>query len=113
MTTGRCLRCGAVGVVEADHPDGRARGVPLYPNVVGLLCGPCHLTKGRMDRAARVEGGPVTLRRVLGRRAAWCSFFSSGGPEVTLPAHVLEEFGHVLASIARQIPPDLPFRVDV
>lgn len=113
MTSGRCLRCGGVRTVEADHPDGRYRGVPLFPDVVGLLCGPCHVTKGRMDRAAHVEGGRVSLRRILGRRAAWCTFLASDGADLVVPAHVVDEFGLVLGSLTRQTPEDLPFRAEL
>jgi hypothetical protein len=63
-----------------------------------------------MDRAARVEGGQPTVRLVVGRRAAWCTFLASNGQPLLLPAYVVEDLGHVLASVARQTPADLPFR---
>lgn len=112
MSVGRCLRCGRVGPVEADHPDGREGGVPVLDRVVALLCPPCHVTKGRMDRAAGVEGGLTTLRRVLGRRAAWCAFLASHGAPLLMPAGVLDDCAGVLAAVARQVPPDVLFEVD-
>ncbi|HLM21744.1 MAG TPA: hypothetical protein VK390_09495 [Propionibacteriaceae bacterium] len=93
--------------MEADHPDGRERGIPLWPAVTVPLCPSCHVTKGRMDRAARLEGGTATIATVLRRRAVWCTFLSSGGTALLLPASVLADFGLVLAQIARQIPQDL------
>lgn len=111
MITGRCVRCGHVGPVEADHPDGRHCGIPLWPEVTATLCSPCHLTKGRIDRAAGVEGGPVTVPRVLRRRAVWCTFLSTSGPAILIPAKVLADCGEVLAYIAQQIPPRLPMRL--
>jgi len=109
MTWGRCLRCGAVGEMEEDHPDGRYLGVPVVDAVTGLLCRPCHLLKGRMDRAAGVEGGQPTVRLILGRRVTWLACLASDGGAVLLPAAVVADFIRVLACLVRQIPPDLPF----
>jgi hypothetical protein len=111
MTIGQCARCGRIGRVESDHPDGRHRGVPLFPDVTVPLCPPCHLTKGRMDRAAGVEGDPITVQRVLRRRVAWCVFLSTGGDVLLIPSFVLADLGHVLAVLAQAVPDDLPLRV--
>jgi hypothetical protein len=110
MNTARCVRCGREGRVEADHPDGRDQGMPLWPAVTVPLCPSCHVTKGRMDRAAGVEGGTATVGKVLRRRAVWCSFLSTGGSWLLLPASVLADLGWVLAQTAQQLPPDLPLR---
>lgn len=110
MNAERCVRCGRRGRVEADHPDGRERGTPLWPAVTVPLCPSCHVTKGRMDRGAGVEGGACDVAKVLRRRAVWCSFLTTGGGWLLLPAPVLADLGWVLAQIARQLPPDLPLR---
>jgi len=63
-----------------------------------------------MDRAAGLEGGTATITRVLRRRAVWCTFLSTGGTVLLLPASVLADLGLVLAEIAQQIPPDFELR---
>jgi hypothetical protein len=112
MRTGVCVRCGAVGPVEHDHPDGRVNDVPIVPKSVEPLCQPCHHLKGVMDRAGGVEGGAPTLRLLLARRAAWASFLASHGHAVLVPAHVLADLASILASIARQIPERLRWSAD-
>jgi hypothetical protein len=112
MRTGVCVRCGAVGPVEWDHPDGRHNGKPLLPAVVVALCKGCHLAKGRFDRAAGVEVGAPTLRLVACRRAAWLAFLASQGAPVVVPSQVLAEFGWLLGVVARLIPADLPWEAN-
>jgi hypothetical protein len=112
MRTGVCVRCGAVGPIQRDHPDGRVDDVPIAPRSVVSLCVPCHQLKGVTDRAAGVEGGEPTLRLLVARRAAWLSFLASGGEAVLLPAQVLWDCTWILASIARQIPAHLPWSAD-
>ena len=107
MTVCWCVRCLRIERLEADHPDGRERGRPLWPAVTVPLCRSCHVTKGRMDRAAGVEGGAATVVKVLRRRAVWCTFLRTGGTALLLPASVLDDLGLVLAEIAQEIPPDL------
>lgn len=109
MTTGRCLRCRAEGHSEYDHPDGRIDGFPIFPDVVDPLCPSCHIVKGRMDRAARVEGGEATLRVIVGRRATWLACLASNGEAIVMPAQIVTDFAMVLALVARQVPRDWPF----
>jgi hypothetical protein len=104
MTAGTCMRCGAVGPIERDHPDGRYLGRPLLPAVVVELCRPCHLTKGLLDRAAGVEGGQPTLCLVTARRAAWVAFLATTGQPVVLTSQVLDDFAGMLGGVALQIP---------
>lgn len=107
MNIGPCVRCGAVGPVELDHPDGRHHGKPLLPNVVVALCKSCHLAKGRVDRAAGVEAGAPTLGLLVARRAAWLVFLASYGEPVVFPSQVLADFGRLLSVVARLIPTNL------
>lgn len=109
MSTGVCVRCGAVGPVELDHPDGRHKGKPLLPNVVVALCKRCHLAKGRFDRAAGVEAGTPTVSLVAARRAGWLVFLASHGEPVVFSSQVLADFGWLLGVVARLIPGDLPW----
>ena len=112
MSAGVCVRCGAVGAVELDHPDGRHQGKPLLPNVVVALCKSCHLAKGRFDRAAGVEAGRPTVGVLVARRAAWLVFLASYGQPVVFPSQVLADFGRFLGVVARLIPADLSWDAD-
>jgi hypothetical protein len=112
MSTGVCVRCGEVGPVELDHPDGRHNGKPLLPKVVVALCKSCHLAKGRFDRAAGVEAGAPTLGLLIARRAGWLVFMASYGEPVVFPSQVLADFGWFLGAVARLIPADLPWEAD-
>jgi hypothetical protein len=112
MSTGICVRCGAVGPVEMDHPDGRHNGKPLLPDVVVALCKSCHLAKGRFDRGAGVEAGTPTLRLVVARRAAWLVFLASYGQPVAFPSQVLADFGRFLGVVTSVIPGDLAWDAD-
>jgi hypothetical protein len=110
MRTGVCVRCGAFGPVERDHPDGRESGRPLLPAVVTALCRPCHLAKGRWDRAANVEGGPASVSLLLARRAVWFSFLVAGpnaAEFVALPSYVVRDLVGVLEICAGLVPADL------
>jgi hypothetical protein len=114
MTDGTCLRCRAVGPIEQDHPDGRYLDVPVIPAFVAALCKRrCHLTKGRMDRAAGVEGGLPTIRVVIARRAAWVEFLASEGQPIQMPALILAQFSAVLQAAIRQLRTDIPRLNDV
>jgi hypothetical protein len=55
--------------IERDHPAGRYRGRPVNSAVVSRPRDE-HVAVGRVDRAAGVEGGAASARRVLGRVAA-------------------------------------------
>jgi hypothetical protein len=103
---GRCLRCGAVGPVELDHPTGRVEGRPVHPELVAPLCKPCHKAKGRRDRAAGVEGGPPTLFRVLVRLAVWFGWLAEAGCEVVLEPGLLRALAAVLEALARGLGPE-------
>jgi len=105
MATGECMRCGGIGPIELDHPDGRHVGKPLMPDVVVPLCKPCHHLKGVMDRAANVEGGDPTMRQVVARRAAGMEFFASIGKPILVQPWFFAGLAKMLAYIARCIPP--------
>lgn len=107
--TGVCFRCGARGPVEYDHPIGRYRGVPLEPAFSVPLCRQCHVAKGRLDRAADVEGGRPSPRRVVAALAAWFAFHALTGVSITFTPAVLGWLARVLEAVARLIPPHLPW----
>ena len=112
MNWGTCVRCGAVGRVEWDHPDGRWNGRPITPKFVVPLCLPCHHLKGVMDRASGVEAGPPTVRRRLARRAVWLEFLACGGVPILLPWQVLADFAAQQAQVARCVPEDLSWSTE-
>ena len=113
MRWGTCVRCGAVGRVEWDHPDGRWKGRPIVPSFVVPLCVPCHLLKGVMDRAAGVEAGEPTLRLIVARRAVWLQFLACHGEPILVPSGVVADFAALQAGAARQIPADWPWAGDL
>ncbi len=108
--TGVCFRCGRHGAVQLDHPTGRHRGAPLHPHFTIPACPRCHKEKGRVDRAAAVEGGDPTLLLVVARLAAWFGWLALPAIPVAFAAADLELVAWVLEELARQLPGDLPWK---
>lgn len=106
--TGACMTCGAVGPLVRDHPEGRYRGKPLFLGVVPL-CKECNRMKGRIDRAAGVEGGAPTPRLLVSRVGAWMGFLALSDVPPVLPGSVFADRAAALQVIAHMIPPDLPW----
>jgi hypothetical protein len=103
MSTAGCWVCGRTGRVERDHPDGRVGGKPLHPQVVVVLCKPCHLRKGRFDRAAGVEGGHPTPGLRIARRASFSTFLARSGDSLWVPSVLWRDQAMVLEDVARKL----------
>lgn len=103
--TGCCQRCGAVGVVEADHWTGRIRGRPVHRTLCWELCVACHGVQGRRDRALGLEPTSmcraVWLRRIAGRLGDVASRHTTA---VTLESGLVVVLANTLAAIADDYP---------
>jgi len=101
---GTCLRCGAAGPVELDHPTGTVRGRHLHPGFVAPMCLACHRLRSLVDSRLDLEGATAaSLWLVVRRLAAWTGCLAMAGAPVTFPAEVLSALARVLEDVADEL----------
>lgn len=101
---GRCLRCGAVGPVEGDHPTGTVKGRHLHPWFVVPMCWPCHRLRSLIDQRLGIEGAQAASPGLVVRRlGAWAGCLAAFQGPVTFPTEVLAALARVLEGVADEL----------